>query len=106
MYDLAEIYHSEDIDQAAYEFVSECNIKEGSYNHLATCKERIPSHFEIGRVYSNLILKITTDEKDYIKTLITVLSSWIIKTIDNYNSSMYYENPDYIYECYKAGYVL
>lgn len=31
---------------------------------------------------------------------IEVLSSWIIEKIDNYNSNMYYENPDYIYECY------
>lgn len=27
---------------------------------------------------------------------IEVLSSWIIEKIDNYNSSMYYENPSYI----------
>ena len=35
-----------------------------------------------------------------------VLSSWIIEKIDNYNSSMYYENPDYIYACYIEGKVL
>ena len=33
---------------------------------------------------------------NYIETLIEVLSSWIIDKIDNYNSSMYYENPSYI----------
>ena len=29
-----------------------------------------------------------------------------IKKIDNYNSSLYYENPDYIYECYKEGKII
>ena len=44
---------------------------------------------------------VNNDEKEYINTLYSVLSSWIIEKIDDYNSSMYYENPDYIYECYK-----
>ena len=45
-------------------------------------------------------------ENKYIDNLIEVLSSWIIEKIDNYNSSMYYENPSYIYECYIEGKVL
>jgi hypothetical protein len=49
---------------------------------------------------------VNNDEKEYINTLYSVLSSWIIEKIDNYNSSMYYENPDYIYECYKEGKVI
>ena len=45
-------------------------------------------------------------EDNYVDTLIEVLSSWIIERLDNYNSSMYYENPSYIYECYKSGSIL
>lgn len=45
-------------------------------------------------------------EENYLQTLIEVLSSWIIEKIYNYNSSMYYENPSYIYECYMQGKVL
>ncbi len=48
----------------------------------------------------NISIMVNKNEDEYIDTLITVLSSWIIEKIDNYNSSMYYENPDYIYECY------
>lgn len=43
---------------------------------------------------------IDNNHKNYIKNLIEVMSSWIILKIDNYNSSMYYENPSYIYQCY------
>lgn len=32
--------------------------------------------------------------------------AWITRNIDNYNSSMYYENPSYLFESYKAGMVL
>lgn len=45
-------------------------------------------------------------EENFIQNLLEVLSSWIIEKIDNYNSSMYYENSSYIYESYIAGRVL
>ena len=46
------------------------------------------------------------NEEEYIDTLLEVLSSWIIEKIDNYNSSMYYESPEYMYACYEEGKVL
>lgn len=49
---------------------------------------------------------IDNNHKNYIKNLIEVMSSWIILKIDNYNSSMYYENPIYIYECYKQNKII
>ena len=45
----------------------------------------------------------TKKEEKYIDTLMEVLESWIIKKIDNYNSSMYYESPEYMYACYNEG---
>ena len=35
-----------------------------------------------------------------IDALIKVYHSFISAKIDDYNSSVYYENPSYIYECY------
>ena len=67
---------------------------------------RIPSYWEIGRVYQRLILMVNSNPQEYSKTIIEVLSSWIIEKIDNYNSSMYYENPEYIFSCYKEGKIL
>ena len=49
---------------------------------------------------------VNNNEEEYIDTLLEVLSSWIIEKIDNYNSSMYYENPIYIYECYKQNKII
>ena len=53
-----------------------------------------------------LIKQVSGSKKEYIDNLIIVLTLWIITKIDNYDSSMYYENPSYIYECYKEGKVL
>lgn len=53
-----------------------------------------------------LIKQVSGSKKEYIDNLIIVLTLWIITKIDNYDCSMYYENPSYIYECYKEGKVL
>lgn len=106
IYELAEVYHSENIEKISDEFIQEAKIQNGNYDHVQNCKYRIPTYWEIGKVYKRLIVMVDDKEENYINTLIEVLSSWIIEKIDNYNSSMYYENPDYIYECYKEGKIL
>ena len=63
----------------------------------------VPSHWDIGKVYRRLIKMVVKDEKiDVIDALIEVYNSFISPKIDDYNSSVYYENPNYIFECYKA----
>lgn len=106
IYELVEVYHSENIEKVSDEFIEEAKIEIGSYDTIALCKYRIPTYWEIGKVYRNLIINVNSSENEYISTLLEVLSSWIIEKIDNYNSSMYYETPSYIYECYKEGKVL
>ena len=51
-------------------------------------------------------VKVSKKEEKYIDTLVEVLESWIIEKIDNYNSSMYYESPEYMYARYEEGKVL
>lgn len=106
IYNLAEVYHSENIEKVSDEIIEKAKIEQGNYDIITTCQYNIPTHWDIGKVYKRLILMVNNNEKEYINTLYEVLSSWIIEKIDNYNSSMYYENPDYIYECYKQGKVL
>ena len=106
IYELAEVYHSENIEQVADEFIEKANINEGNYDNISNCKYNVPTYWDIGKVYKRLIAMVNNGENKYVDTLIKVLSSWIIEKIDNYNSSMYYENPDYIYECYVEGRVL
>ena len=106
IYTLASIYHTENINKIADEFINKSNIKNGNYDITSTCTYKIPTYFEIGKVYKRLIIMVNSNKEKYVDTLITVLSSWIIEKIDNYNSSMYSENPNYIKECYKAGKII
>ncbi len=106
IYELADVYHSENIEKISDEFINDCKIENGNYEQIIEQSNRIPSYWEIGRVYQRLIIMINSNPQEYARTIIEVLSSWIIEKIDNYNSSMYYENPDYIFNCYKEGKIL
>ena len=107
LYDYADVYHCENIDKVSDELIEKYHIEEGYFDNIATARYSIPSHWDIGKVYQRLILDVAhTIGSDVISTLMTVYNSWITRKIDNYNSSMYYENPSYLFESYKAGAVL
>lgn len=106
IYDLADVYHSENIEKVSDEFIELTDIQEGDYDIITRCQYRVPSFWEIAKVYRRLIMMVNLDRSKYVETTIEVLSSWIIPHIDNYNSSMYYENPSYIYACYEEKEIL
>ena len=106
IYKLAEVYHCENIEKVSDEFIAKTNIKTGTYDIISRCQYNVHTYWDIGKVYKRLIIMVNKDENKYVDTLIDVLSSWIIEKIDNYNSSMYYENPSYIYECYVSGKII
>ena len=60
----------------------------------------------IGKVYQRLIIMTSKNNTEYIDKLIEVLSLWIIYKFDNYDSSLYYENPSYIFACYQEKKIL
>lgn len=104
LYDLADVYHTENIDQITHELVSECRIPTGIFDNIASCRYKIPTHWDMGKVYHRLIAAICeTENKPVIDALTEVYNSWISDSIDDYNSSMYYENPDYLFASYRAG---
>lgn len=104
IFDLADIYHCDNIDRVSDDFIQECDIPQGSFDNTSACKFAIPSHWDIGKVYKRLILMVSHNEHmDLIPALIDVYHSWICRYLDDYNGSFYYENPQFIYECYQAG---
>lgn len=107
VYDYADVYHCENIDKVSDELIEKHHILEGHYDNIADARYAIPSHWDIGKVYQRLILDVAhATGSDVIETLMVVYNSWITRKIDNYNSSMYYENPSYLFESYKEGTVL
>ena len=102
IYEYADVYHCENIEQVCDEFVEEAGIEEGTFDNVAACRYAIPSYWDIGKVYKRLVKMVADrEETDRISALIKVYNSFISPKIDDYNSSVYYENPEYIFECYK-----
>lgn len=102
IYDLADVYHCENINKISDEFIEDADIVPGKFDNVADCGYSVPSYWDIGKVYKRLIKMVAADEKiEIIDALIEVYNSFISPKIDDYNSSVYYENPNYIFECYK-----
>ena len=106
-FDLADVYHSENIDQIAFDIIKKHIIEERTFDNVATAKYAIPTHWDIGKVYKRLILDISTKQnKALIDSLIEAYNSWLSRKIEDFNGSVYYESPEYLYASYLAGDVL
>lgn len=101
IYDLADIYYSDNIERVSDDFIEEAHIPTGIFDNVGDCKYAIPTHWDIGKVYKRLIKNVAQEKHiDVIEALQMVYNSFISEKIDDYNSSVYYENPSYLYECF------
>ena len=107
LYDLADVYHSDNIDAVSDEFIDSSGITEGSFDNVADCDYSIPTHWDIGKVYKRLILGIAKEKNiDLIDALFLAYRSFVSGKIDDYNSSFYYENPDNILLAFLDGRIM
>ena len=107
IYDLADVYHSDNIDRVSQDFIEEAGIQQGKFDNVGNCGYAIPTHWDIGKVYKRLIKMVAEDERvSIVDALFEVYNSFISSKIDDYNSSVYYENPSYIFESYKENKML
>ncbi len=107
IWDYADVYHCENIDKVSDELIEKHHLEEGYFDNVGQCKYAVPTHWDIGKVYHRLILDVAhATDSDVMDTLMLVYNSWITRKIDDYNSSMYYENPSYLLESYRTGAVL
>ena len=101
IYEFADVYHCENIDAVSDDFIEDASIVPRTFDNVADCGYVVPSHWDIGKVYKRLIKMVAAYEKiGVVDALIEVYNSFISSKIDDYNSSVYYENPNYIFECY------
>ncbi|MBP6610397.1 MAG: hypothetical protein KA206_04830 [Paludibacter sp.] len=108
IYDLADIYHSENIDKLTDELIQFAAIKQGHFDNIAAAKYSIPTHWDIGKVYKRLILSVASQRNTtvIIAVLLEVYNTWISRKLEDLNSSLYYENADYIFQSFLAGELL
>lgn len=103
---LADVNHCLSFEQVSDEIIEFFNIKDGSFDSVATCKYTVPSVQSIGKVYQRLIVDTIRNGESLSKKIIEVFNSFISDEISNFNSSVYYSNPDYLKHSYLQGELL
>ena len=103
---VAGINHCLSFEQVADEWIEEFEIPKGNYDNISECRYEEPTVTSIGRVYQTLISEVVYLYQNVVEAIKKVYSSFICDEISNYNSSVYYSNPDYIRRSYEAGKLL
>lgn len=102
--ELADVLHCEPIEHTGDNLIEKYQISDGDFDNVWQCKYNIPTVFDIGKVYKRLIVSVSeANGISAADALCEVYGSWISPKIDDYNSSMYFENPQYLLESYRAG---
>ena len=104
IYDLADVYHSDNIADVSDSFIRECHIENGNFDNISGCMYAVPTHWDMGKVYRRLILRIAgQDGTDIISALEKLFASSFADKMENYNSDLYYQNADCLYQFYTEG---
>ena len=104
IYELADVYHSDNIDRVSDDFIEEAGIQQGHFDNVGDCGYAIPTHWDIGKVYKRLILGIAKEKgMDIVDALFAAYNSFVSDKIDDYNSSFYYDAPGNILNAWLYG---
>ncbi|MGN0295077.1 MAG: hypothetical protein ACI4D3_13845 [Lachnospiraceae bacterium] len=104
IYNLADVYHSDNIDRVSDDFIASAGIKEGNFDNVTATRYALPSHWDIGKVYKRLILGIAGEKNlNIIDALFEAYNSFVSDKIQDFNSSFYYDAPQNILNAYLYG---
>ena len=58
IYELADVYHSDNIDRVSEDFIKKAEIVTGTFDNVKECHYSIPSHWDIVKVYKLSLIHI------------------------------------------------
>ena len=102
---LAEVNHCLSFEQVADELIEDYGISDGDFDTVKECRYDVPSFLYIGMLYQELVLS-TMKNEDAAQGIIDIFSSFISDEISDFNSNVYYTNPDYLRCSYLEGKML
>lgn len=102
----AGVNHCLSFEQVSDEWIEDYGIEEGNFDNITTCRYDVPSVTAIGRVYQTLISDVMELYENVVEAIKKVYGSFISDEISDFNSNVYYSNPDYIKCSYEAGMLL
>lgn len=111
----ASVNHCLSFEQVGGEVIEARKIVKGDFDTITGCEYKVPGYMDIGRLYQILIAKsddgtdIASGKCDiqyYAKKIAEVFTSFISDEISVFRTGMYYQSPEYLTACIKAGEVL
>ena len=102
---LAEVNHCLSFEQVADELIEDYGVSDGDFDTVKECRYDVPSFLSIGMLYQELVLS-TMKNEDAAQGIIDIFSSFISDEISDFNSNVYYTNPDYLRCSYLEGKIL
>lgn len=101
----AEVDHCLSFEQVGDEVISYYKKKNGNFDTISACKYSVPSFLDIGKLYS-IMIEDCAKPGNEVQELINIFNSFISDEISNFNSDLYYQNPDYLEWLYREGKLL
>lgn len=95
---IAASLHCLNPEQVVAEWIDEFALESGNFDVTAVntrFTDKVPTEIQMGKVYARLISSVTNAESNIAEEMLKLYASPICETIDNYNSSAYYE-PSYV----------
>lgn len=104
IYELADVYHSDNIDRVSDDFIQAAGISLGNFDSIRTARYAVPSHWDLGKVFKRLILGIAREkDMDIIDALFAAYHSFVTDKIEDFNSSFYFDAPQNILNAFLYG---
>ncbi len=101
----AQVNHCLSFEQVSDETIEKHGITENNFDTITNCKFSIPDFMDIGSLYTIMIEDLAQPGEE-IDMLIKIFTSFISDEISNFKTGVYFENPSYLEESFKAGYLL
>ena len=101
----AEVNHCLSFEQVSDEVIAYYRIEQGDFDTISGCRYSIPSSLDIGKLYS-IMIEDCAEPGNEVEELMKIFTSFISDAISNFNSDLYYQNPDYLEWCYREGALL
>lgn len=103
---VANVLHCENSDQVVCDVIEEYGLEQGDFHIENVNREfctNIPTEFDMGKVYTRLIVDTLYPDEDYVEGILRIYNDEICRTLDDYNNGSYYEPSYVIARAYKNG---
>lgn len=101
----AEVNHCLSFEQVSDEVIAVYGINSGQFDTISDCEYTVPSHTDIGKLYT-IMISDCADKGKEAQELENIFKSFISDEISDFKTGLYYQNPDYLEWSYREGKLL